>query len=193
MKRKYILLATNHYLADCFEKEFRDFNNVEVHRGFFEQLDNIDCLVSPANSFGLMDGGMDQAITNYFGNQLQERVQEYIIKEYYGEQPVGTSFVIETNNDKIKYLAHTPTMRVPKIIKDTNNVYRATKATLIAIEKFDKEINTVALPAFGAGVGLVHPVNVAYQMALAMKHFKNPPKSLDWNFARFRDYEINRD
>lgn len=193
MKRKYILLATNHYLADCFEKEFRDFDNVEVHRGFFEQLDSIGCLVSPANSFGLMDGGMDQAITNYFGNQLQERVQEYIIKEFYGEQPVGTSFVIETNNDKIKYLAHTPTMRVPKIIKDTDNVYRATKATLIAIEKFDKEINTVALPAFGAGVGLVHPVNVAYQMSLAMKHFENPPKSLDWNFARFRDYEINRD
>lgn len=193
MKRKYILLATNHYLADCFEKAFRDFDNVEVHRGFFEQLDNIDCLVSPANSYGLMDGGMDQAITNYFGNQLQERVQGHIIKEFYGEQPVGTSFLIETNNDKIKYLAHTPTMRVPKIIKDTDNVYRATKATLIAIEKYDKEINTVALPAFGAGVGKVHPVNVAYQMSLAMKHFENPPKSLDWNFESFREYEILRD
>lgn len=192
LKRKYILLATNHYQGDCFENSFRDFDNVTVHRGIFEQLTDIDCLVSPANSFGLMDGGMDLAITNYFGNQLQERVQKYIIDEYYGEQPVGTSFVIETNNELIEYLAHTPTMRVPRVIKDTDNVYRATMATLIAIEKYGKEINTVALPAFGAGVGMLHPVDVAYQMSLAFKHFENPPTSIDWNFARFRDYEIGK-
>lgn len=192
MNRKYILLATNMYIADCFEKAFQEFDNVVIHKGIFEQIENIDCLVSPANSFGLMDGGMDLAITNYFGDQLQKRVQQYIIDEYYGEQPVGTSFVIKTNNEKIKYLAHTPTMRVPKIIKETDNVYRATKSTLIAIEKYHEQINNVAIPAFGAGVGRVHPVDVAYQMTLAFKHFENPPKSIDWNFARFRDYEISK-
>lgn len=191
MERKYILLATDEYIAECFEKFFKEFDNVTVHRGFFEQLENVDCLVSPANSFGLMDGGMDLAITNYFGDQLQKRVQRYIINEFYGEQPVGTSFVIETKHNKIKYLAHTPTMRVPSIIKGTDNVYRATKATLIAVEKFKEEINSVALPAFGAGAGQVHPVEMAYQMSLAFKHFENPPKSIDWNYARFRDYEIN--
>ncbi|ECE9311446.1 phage tail protein, partial [Salmonella enterica subsp. enterica serovar Napoli] len=35
-------------------------------------------MVSTANSFGLMDGGVDAAITAYFGPQLQERVQRNI-------------------------------------------------------------------------------------------------------------------
>lgn len=49
-----------------------------------------------AETFGLMDGGVDAAITAYFGSQLQERVQQNIIREYLGEQPVGTAFVTET-------------------------------------------------------------------------------------------------
>lgn len=190
----YILMATSEYMAQCFENSFRDFDNVKVYRGVFEQLSNIDCIVSPANSFGLMDGGMDLALINYFGDQLQKRVQQYIIDEFYGEQPVGTSFIIETNNNKIKYLAHTPTMRVPMFINNTDNVYKATKATLIEIDKYNKvddyKIKTVALPAFGQGAGRMHPINVAYQMSLAFKHIKNVPNKIDWDFARFRDYEI---
>ncbi|EJB4474161.1 hypothetical protein MT082_003968, partial [Salmonella enterica] len=38
-----------------------------------------------AETFGLMDGGVDAAITAYFGSQLQERVQQNIIREYLGE------------------------------------------------------------------------------------------------------------
>ncbi|VEA17077.1 caudovirales tail fibre assembly protein [Salmonella enterica subsp. enterica] len=37
-----------------------------------------------AETFGLMDGGVDAAITAYFGSQLQERVQQNIIREYLG-------------------------------------------------------------------------------------------------------------
>ncbi|MGB3240982.1 MAG: hypothetical protein WBB29_22045 [Geitlerinemataceae cyanobacterium] len=51
-----------------------------------------DCLVSPANSFGMMDGDMDAAIVRYFGQSLMDRVQRRILDDYLGEQPVGTSF-----------------------------------------------------------------------------------------------------
>jgi hypothetical protein len=57
-----------------------------------------------------MDGGVDAAITLFFGGQLQKKVQKYILENFEGEQPVGTSFIIETDNDKHPYLAHTPTM-----------------------------------------------------------------------------------
>lgn len=184
------LLATNEYQALYFEKSFSDFTGVTVHRGVFEQLLNIDCIVSPANSFGIMDGGMDAALTAYFGPSLQENVQQQIIKDYYGEQPIGTSFIIETDDERIPYLAHSPTMRVPTIIRGTDNVYRAMKATLIAAVKHEN-INSIAIPAFGAGCGRVHPHKVAEQMALALSHVKNPPERISWDFARFRDYEIN--
>ncbi len=181
------LVATDEYIEEQFRFYFRGHGDVEVFYGLFEYL-TAECLASPANSFGLMDGGMDAAITNYFGDQLQKRVQARIIEEYCGEQPVGTSFIIETNNAKIPYLAHTPTMRVPADIRGTDNVYRATKASLITARRAG--IQSIILPAFGAGAGRMHPQEVARQMYLAYKHVNNPPESIDWNFARFRDYEI---
>lgn len=57
-------------------------------------------MVSAANSFGLMDGGIDKCITDFFGDQLPKRVREYIIGEYGGCQPIGTSFIIETQGEK---------------------------------------------------------------------------------------------
>ena len=44
--------------------------NVEcIHSNFenFVKSNQVDCVVSPANSFGFMDGGYDLAITEYFG------------------------------------------------------------------------------------------------------------------------------
>ena len=46
--------------------------------GRFEDLPEYDCFVSAANSFGMMDGGVDAAITRYFGTELMARVQARI-------------------------------------------------------------------------------------------------------------------
>ncbi len=125
-----------------------------------------------AETFGLMDGGVDAAITAYFGSQLQERVQQNIIREYLGEQPVGTAFVIETGNSKHPWLVHAPTMRVPLIIDGTDAVYNATRAALLAIFQHnksageDRKITSVALPAMVAGCGQVPPDSVARQIVL---------------------------
>jgi O-acetyl-ADP-ribose deacetylase (regulator of RNase III) len=186
---KITLLATTEIQALEFESTFAKYLNVTIHRGVFEQLSGIDCLVSPANSFGLMDGGMDAAITHYFGSSLMQKVQSQILSEYAGDQPVGTSFIIATDDARIPWLAHSPTMRVPAIIDGTDNVYRATKATLLAAKK-NGEIDTIAIPAFGAGCGKVHAHKVAQQMELALRHVENPPSTIGWNFAHLRDYEI---
>ena len=49
---------------------------------------DVECVVSPANSYGFMDGGYDLAITNYFGEALMEKVQRLIIKNklYHGRK-----------------------------------------------------------------------------------------------------------
>ncbi|MDJ0719747.1 MAG: hypothetical protein QNJ54_36915 [Prochloraceae cyanobacterium] len=61
---KLILLAPNSLLAEAFQQHFNYFPNVEVFNNYFQCLTLFDCLVSPANSFGLMDGGMDADIQN---------------------------------------------------------------------------------------------------------------------------------
>ncbi|WP_052055348.1 macro domain-containing protein [Myxosarcina sp. GI1] len=63
-------------------------------------------MVSAGNSFGLMDDGVDLAIIRYFGIDLMDKVQEYIIREFRGEQPVGTSFIIETGHPQHQTISH---------------------------------------------------------------------------------------
>ncbi len=70
---KLILSAPVPAMAVAFEHSFQNTENVEIIPGPFETIPEFDCMVSAANSFGLMDGGVDAAITAYFGPQLQER------------------------------------------------------------------------------------------------------------------------
>ncbi|ELD6979599.1 macro domain-containing protein [Salmonella enterica] len=186
---KLILSAPEPAMAAAFECYFQNTDNVEIIPVPFETIPEFDCMVSAANSFGLMDGGVDAAITTYFGTQLQERVQQHILSEYLGEQPVGSAFVIETGNSKHPWLVHAPTMRVPLIIDGTDAVYNATRAALLAIFQHNKsvaeykKIKSVVFPAMGAGCGQVPPESVARQMKLAWDSFSNPPKAINWQYA----------
>jgi O-acetyl-ADP-ribose deacetylase (regulator of RNase III) len=190
---KLILADPKESLCEAWREAFDNYKEVEVFNGRFEQLSNYDCMVSAANSFGLMDGGVDLAITNYFGGELQKRVQEFIIDNYNGEQPVGTSFIIETNHPNHAFLAHTPTMRVPMPINDTDNVYQAMKAMLQAIKSFnaeDERIKTVVCPGLGTATGRVPFEEAARQMELAYRYYKNPPQAINWNSAAARHRSI---
>ncbi|EBL4291135.1 phage tail protein [Salmonella enterica] len=186
---KLILSAPVPAMAAAFECYFQNTDNVEIIPGPFETIPEFDCMVSAANSFGLMDGGVDAAITTYFGTQLQRRVQKYIIQEYLGEQPVGTAFITETGDGEHPWLIHAPTMRVPLIIDGTDAVYNATRAALLAIFQHNKsvaeykKIKSVVFPAMGAGCGQVPPDSVARQMRLAWDGFINCATEINWQYA----------
>lgn len=183
-------------VCDAWELAFAPFTDVSIVRGRFEALPEYDCMVSAANSFGLMDGGVDLAITRFFGDQLVERVQAYILDEYLGEQPVGTSFIIETRHPRHPFLAHTPTMRVPMSIATTDNVYAAMWAMLLAVRRHNRlsggKIRTVACPGLGTATGRVEPREAARQMALAYGWYVRPAAGIDWPTAEGRQAVIGR-
>jgi O-acetyl-ADP-ribose deacetylase (regulator of RNase III) len=192
---KLILVDPKPALSAAFQKYFDGLPNVEIVTAYFQDLPDFDCMVSAANSFGLMDGGVDAAIIRYFGQSLMDRVQQRIIEEYYGEQLVGTSFIVETGNSKHPYVAHTPTMRIPMDISRTDNVYRAMWAMLIAVGQHNKTtqsqpIDIVACPGLGTATGHVPYAEAARQMALAYKNYLKPPKYIDWRYADRRQEEI---
>ncbi|EAT6896726.1 macro domain-containing protein [Salmonella enterica] len=193
---KLILSAPVPAMAAAFELYFQNTENVEIIRRPFETVPEFDCMVSAANGFGLMDGGVDAAITTYFGTQLQERVQQHILREYLGEQPVGTAFVTGTGNSKHPWLVHAPTMRVPLIIDGTDAVYSATRAALLAIfqhnksAREDRKIKSVVFPAMGAGCGKVSSDSVARQMRLAWDSFINCATEINWQYASARQNAV---
>lgn len=196
IKFKLILVDIQPSLCKWFKVHFEGFSDVEVINNRFEYLEQFDCMVSAGNSFGLMDGGVDAAITLFFGKELQKQVQDYILKNYEGEQPVGTSFIIPTGNLKHRYLAHTPTMRVPFSIEGTDYVYLAMKAMLGAVKRFnmsvenDKRIKSVACTGLGTFFGKMELSEASRQMSLAYKFFLNPPKEITWSFASNRQNDV---
>lgn len=189
-----ILTAPNPSLFAAFQKHFSHFSDVLIIGEPFEWISTFDCLVSPANSFGMMDGGMDAAITRFFGLSLERRVQQRIIEDYLGEQPVGTSFIIETKHPKHPFLAHTPTMRVPMSINGTDVPYSAMWAMLLAIRQHNRtnlqKIGSVVCPGLGTGIGGIPYSEAARQMAVAYDHYLYPPKMINTFVAASRQLQI---
>ena len=64
-------------LGNAWKFYFNDFPNVELLE---ENICNTDCdaIVSPANSFGFMDGGLDYQLSEKYGWDLQEKLQSII-------------------------------------------------------------------------------------------------------------------
>lgn len=91
---------------------FHDAGGVEVLEGDLLGL-NCDAVVSPANSFGYMDGGIDHHIDRFYGGEAQRAVLSLIAERFYGELRVGSAAVIGMATRRFPYLVVSPTMRVP--------------------------------------------------------------------------------
>lgn len=129
-----------------------------------------DATVSPANSFGFMDGGLDYALSERFGWDLEKKLQQLIKDLPEGELLVGQAILLETGDDDVPFLISAPTMRIPTNFNiDTSvNAYLAMKAILIKA-KSDSRINSVSIPGLCTGVGRMQPMIAARQMFQAYK------------------------
>lgn len=167
------IVDINDYTCDVFKKYFQDINNVNIIKSdivqFYNEQKNIDCLVSPANAFGRMTGGYDAALSDILGWDFQKKVQKYIQEHFYGEQGVGTSFIIETDNPGVK-LIHTPTMRYPSKIIDNMIVYYCMRSTLICA--LENDVNVIVIPVFGGSCGGVKAEIAAQNMKDAYMQIK---------------------
>ena len=177
---KIYLLERDQARAEALRQVFAQEEVEVVCADFvtFMKTHNVECVVSPANAYGLMDGGYDRAISDWFGNQLQKRVQAYILDNYCGEQPVGTSFIIDAGRDGQK-LIHTPTMRVPSRILDPAVVYQSMRTTLMVALR--NGINSIVIPIFGGSTGQVSPLLAAKMMWLGYDQIMRPNTRIDWD------------
>ena len=185
---KIKLLDNKEEMCNAWKKYFNGIDDVEIVNDYIQSYDlnKVDCLVSPANSYGLMDGGYDLALTKMFGDQLQKIVQNYIIDNLYGEQPVGSSIIIDIPNTN-KKLIHTPTMRIPSPIVDSEIIYTSMRSTLMCALK--NNIKTIIIPAFGGSTGMVPFNTIAREMYKAYIQIFN----ITINVHSWRDVEKRDD
>lgn len=132
-----------------------------------------DALVSPANSFGFMDGGFDDLILKRSGLQLQRRLQHLIRSRESGELLIGRALVLEMVADSepttdsedwdatgplskryperptspplmFRYLVAAPTMRVPELVPNTTNAYLAFRAVILAVRAHNAALSAAS-------------------------------------------------
>jgi O-acetyl-ADP-ribose deacetylase (regulator of RNase III) len=134
-------------------------------------------LVSPANSFGVMSGGIDLFYRNYFGREMETELRNKIFREFGGELLVGQATSVPIHHPSYSYttLISAPTMRVPAVVSHTINPYLAAKAALRLAE--DLKLNSITFPGLGTGTGGVSPDSCAKQISVAIEDvIINPPK-----------------
>lgn len=175
---KLVLSAVDAGLADAWRAAFEGVPQVTVVESSILEVE-ADALVSPANSFGYMDGGIDLEFSVRFGWGLQGRLQDRIARRHHGELPVGCADILETFQQRWPYLIAAPTMRVPSHLVDSVNPYLATRAALLlalhgtfpdgdqAGRPVREHVATVAFPGMGTGVGGVPFDRCARQMRAA--------------------------
>lgn len=186
----YKLRDISREMVQAWKSRFPEsYKSVQVSHGdIFESAPAADAVVSPANSFGFMDGGIDMVYSRHFDWQMQERLQKVIREEHDGEILVGQAVIIPAYDEKkppseedlkgcnegvpIKYLISAPTMRVPQDVQETVHAYLAFRAVILAVRKHNarnpgERIQSVLCPGLGTAVGMMDYNQCANQMCLA--------------------------
>jgi O-acetyl-ADP-ribose deacetylase (regulator of RNase III) len=161
---------TNPHVAEALAAAFDGVDAVAVVEGNLLDLD-CDAIVSPANSFGDMSGGIDKAIDDFHKGEAQRRIRAAIAEQFFGELPVGMALVVELPGRRFPFVVAAPTMRIPGSVAGTIHAYLAMRAALVAVLRHrsggGRVIRSLAVPGLGTGVGGISCSEAAEQMRTA--------------------------
>ncbi len=124
-----------------------------------------DAIVNPANSTGIMGGGVAGAIKRAGGQQIESEAQQQATIQ------IGKAVATTAGTLTPTYVIHAPTMTRPAMKITSENVSKATKAALMLASEMD--IQTIAVPGMGTGVGGVDKKQAASVMMELAKEFES--------------------
>lgn len=156
---RVVLTDINTQVVEAWRAAFADTPGIEIRTGSILD-EKVDAWVSPTNSRGRMDGGVDAAIKRHLGAGIQLRVQRAIRDRFAGSLPVGSAVCVPSGAVTPEYLISTPTMETSsQNVSETLNVALACAAAFQAIHRQNDEkpgsIESVALVGMGARTGRV--------------------------------------
>lgn len=172
------LVSIDDHLTQAWTRFCGGLPGVQIVQGNILDVD-CDAVVSPANSFGFMDGGIDGVYRDHFGVSVETALRRQILNHHAGEMVVGTADIVETNNAAIPHLIAAPTMRVPMRLGNSVHPYLAARAIFLLLERgnftsgshaaepVNEHVRRVAMPGLGTGVGGISAATCARQVRAA--------------------------
>jgi O-acetyl-ADP-ribose deacetylase (regulator of RNase III) len=184
------LVDVNPRLVAAWQVAFSDAPEVAVVHGSLLQQ-RADAWVTPTNSRGRMDGGVDAVLVRYLGSGLQARVQREIGQQFGGRMPVGCAACVSTlglhappTAPQPRYVIAAPTMTgSSEDVSRTDHAGRAFAAALqvaLACDAAARDtsdwavsaIRSIAVPGLGTSTGRLGVRDCAEQMRLAYELFR---------------------
>ncbi|MFI0723313.1 macro domain-containing protein [Streptomyces sp. NPDC021224] len=156
---RVVLADVNATVVESWRAAFADTPEIEIRKASILDQD-VDAWVSPTNSRGRMDGGVDAVVKRHLGAGIQLRVQRAIRDEAGGRLPVGSAVCVPSGAVRPKYLISAPTMEESaQNVSETLNVALACAAAFQAVHRQNSvapgSIGSVALVGMGARTGRV--------------------------------------
>ena len=132
----------------------------------------VDAIVNPANSMGIMGGGVASAISRKGGPTIQ--------REAMSLAPIAVGAAVVTNAGKLwaKNVIHAPTMEEPGLRVCVEDVSRATRAALLAASQ--RGFDVIAIPGLGTGLGGADTSDAARAMINELRAHKQPKPTTVW-------------
>jgi O-acetyl-ADP-ribose deacetylase (regulator of RNase III) len=172
---RLVLCAVEDPLAEAWEEVADGRPEVYTHRG--STLDvPAEAVVSPANSYGWMRGGIDAVYAHAFLS-VEQHVRSAVLAYHGGELPVGQAVIVPTDAAAPAWLISAPTMREPGEVlpPDTVHPYLAARAVfkLWRYGRLEDDrpvravVSTIAMPGLGTGIGGVSAAVCARQVMAA--------------------------
>ncbi|GHE26632.1 uracil-DNA glycosylase [Streptomyces vinaceus] len=156
---RVVLTDVNERVVEAWRAAFADTPGIEIRRGSILDED-VDAWVTPTNSRGRMDGGVDAAVKRHLGPGIQLRVQRAIRDRFAGAMPLGSAVCVPSGAAVPRFLISTPTMvESSQNVSATLNVALACAAAFQAVHRQNRKapgsIRSVALVGMGARTGRV--------------------------------------
>jgi O-acetyl-ADP-ribose deacetylase (regulator of RNase III) len=134
----------------------------------------VSVLVSPCNSFGIMEDGLALALHKATDSKIESRFRKLLQDKHAGELPVGQAEIMTTGIAQPERVIFAPTVRVPQRMNAANvNAFLATRAALRVLAQFMRQetdekgsthIESIAFVGMGTGGGRTSPATAAFQM-----------------------------
>jgi len=169
------------------------------------RLEGINVFVSPANSLGLMRGGIDGIYQKMFPsmeNDVREAIRKIGFKTSEGDffLPVGSALFVsisgESTMEHLKgcknFLICCPSMLTPgSNISGTQNAFWCYKSVISLIKKLPLKIDNVIVPGIGTGVGGLSYLECASSFQNALKNRDDIDESPNSQYAVINTKLIN--
>jgi len=140
---------------------------MQVHVAQAEVADlPVDAIINPANSQGIMGGGIAGRIRRLGGDEIQAEAMKR------APIAVGAALVTGAGSLPAKHVIHVPTMEEPGMRIGVENIRRAARAALIAAHA--NKFQVVGIPGMGTDVGGVAIEEAARAIVEEIRAHKKP-------------------